>query len=302
MWVRFLLLAIFSVWNTLLQAEDQYQETLYPGWSQTFAITRMIHQEKTDFWDIAIFENPIFGRVLAIDGTIQTTEKDEAIYHEMLVHPALLYHDSPASILIIGGGDGGVLREVLRHDTVKTAVLVEIDRRVIDLTKEHMPSLSNGAFDDPRTQIVIQNASQYVKETSQKFDVILCDSCDPIGAGEALFTKEFYGHCKARLNEKGIFINQAGVPFMQKDSIESIFKNRKGHFKVATYYVMPVPTYIGGFMAIGWASDVKYRLSQETLKNRLARVKGKMRYYTPGINRAAFQLPRYMMPDTHSNK
>lgn len=288
-------LSIFLAFISLCAAE-RYSETLYSAWGQSFEVTQMIHHEKTDFWDVAIFDNPLFGRVLAIDGTIQMTEKDEAIYHEMLVHPALFSHSKPDSVLIIGGGDGATLREVLRHKDVGKVILVEIDRRIMELTKEHMPTLSNGAFDDPRVEVIIADAAQYLKESEVMFDIILSNACDPIGASAALFTQEFYGNCKKRLKEGGILVNQNGVPFLQKEEYELSMKHRKAHFANVTCYLAPIPTYVGGFMAFGWASDAKYTALVEVLKKRLAKVSGKMFYYTPAIHKAAFALPAYLLP------
>lgn len=279
----------------LLATMLTYPETLYPEWSQTFAIDKMIHQEKSEFWDLAIFENSRFGRVLAIDGRIQTTEKDEFIYHEMMAHVPLLAHDNPKSVLIIGGGDGGSLREAIRHEGLENIVLVEIDPSVIELSKKYLPTLSNGAYDNPRTKVVIQDAAQYVKETSQTFDVIICDSCDPEGPAQVLFSTEFYGDCKKILNPDGIFINQNGVPFLQKSELALTLENRSPHFNHVKFYIAPVPTYVGGFMAFGWASDKDYRVSEETLRERLAKIKGKMQYYTPAIHNGAFALPQYML-------
>jgi spermidine synthase len=207
-----------------LFASEQCTETLYSSWGQSFEVHSIVYKEKSDWWDIMIFENPIFGRVLVMDGTVQLTEKDERIYHEMMAHVPLLTHDNPKSVLIIGGGDGGVLREVLRHQTVERVVLVEIDERVIDLSKKYLPFLAKGAFVDPRTTIVIQDGCKYVKETTERFDVILSDTTDPIGAGAALFTEEFYGDCKAILNEGGILINQNGVPFLQPEELALTLK------------------------------------------------------------------------------
>lgn len=271
-----------------------YEETLYPEWKQTFTVEEMIHEEKSEFWDLAIFQNARFGKVLAIDGAIQLTEKDEFIYHEMMVHVPLLAHDNPKSVLIIGGGDGGCLREALRHSSLETIIQVEIDPSVIELSKKYFPTVSDGAYENPRAQIVIQDAAQYVKETNQKFDVIICDSCDPEGPAQVLFTSEFYGDCKKLLNPEGIFINQNGIPFVQTTEVPLTHKNRSPHFTHTTLYLAPVPTYVGGFMAFGWASDKIYSLSTETLKTRLSRIDGRMRYYTPAIHNASFALPQYV--------
>src|SRR5579872_6396932 len=147
-----------------------YQESLYPEWKQTFSIEEMIYQEKSEFWDLAIFENSRFGRIIALDGIIQLTERDEFIYHEMMAHVPLLAHSDPKSVLIIGGGDGGLLREVLRHEYLEKIIQVEIDPSVIELSKKYLPSVSNGAYENPRAKIVIQDASKYVKETEETFD------------------------------------------------------------------------------------------------------------------------------------
>ena len=279
-------------------SSDRYLETLYPAWGQSFAIEEVVHQEKSEFWDLAIFENPLFGRVLAIDGVIQTTEADEAIYHEMMAHVPLLAHGHASSVLIIGGGDGGLVREVLRHKQVQRAVMVEIDRSVIDLSRKYLPRHSDGAFEDPRVELIIDDASKYVKNTDDLFDVILCDSTDPVGPAKVLFSTEFYGDCKKRLKPNGIFVNQNGVPFLQKEELKFSLKNRKPHFKNATVYLAPVPSYVGGFMAFGWSSDKNYRASLKILRERLGQVRGKMKYYTPEIHKASFALPQAVRDQT----
>ena len=272
----------------------QYQETLYDGWGQWFTESEIIFRKKTDFQDLVIFQNPLFGKVLALDGVIQNTQCDEPVYHEMMVHVPLLTHDNPKTVLIIGGGDGGILREVLKHPNLERAVLVDIDQCVVDLSKEHLPHISKGAFDNPRAHIVIQDAALYVKECKETFDVIICDSTDPIGPGAALFTSEFYGDCKNVLNKNGIFVNQNGVPFMQQTELALTLNNRKPHFKQVTFYLAPVPTYAGGHMAFGWASDKKYRVSEAVLEERLAKLNADLFYYTPEVHKAAFALPNFM--------
>jgi spermidine synthase len=272
-----------------------YQESLYPEWKQKFSAEEVIHQEKSKFWDLTIFENKRFGRVLAINGVIQLTEADEFIYHEMMAHVPLLAHDDPKSVLIIGGGDGGLLREVLRHESLEKIIMVEIDPYVIQLSKQYLPNVSQGAFDNPRAQIVIQDAAQYVKETGETFDVIICDSNDPEGPAKVLFTTEFYGACQKIMNHNGILVNQNGVPFMQKSELKLTEENRKPYFKYAQFFIAPVPTYIGGFMAFGWASDKMGKVAEKVLEERLSKIKGKMQYYNPAIHRASFALPQYML-------
>jgi spermidine synthase len=274
------------------------EETLYPFWQQRLRVDEKIIEEKTDQQHMVIFQNSFYGRVLVLDGAIQTTEADEFVYHEMMTHVPLLAHENPRRILIIGAGDGGILREVLRHNTIEKVTLVEIDGAVVDRSKKYLPSLSKGAFEDPRLELLIEDGVVYVEKTKDKFDVIICDSTDPVGPGAVLFTEKFYGFCKSVLNDKGILVNQNGVPFLQKDEFAYTLKNRSKHFKDVGYYIAAVPTYVGGFMAFGWASDYEeYRnLSEETLRQRLAsRVKGEMQYYNPPIHKASFCLPQFML-------
>lgn len=164
-------------------------------------------------------------------------------------------------------------------------------------SRKYLPALSNGAFDDPRLTLLIQDGIEFVAHTDQKFDVIICDSTDPVGPGKVLFTEEFYGYCKNALTEKGIFVNQNGVPFMQKNEFTETLQRRSVHFKHAGFYLTVVPTYVGGFMAIGWATncDDYQNLSEEVLKSRLEKVSGTMRYYNPAIHKASFALPQFML-------
>ncbi len=292
-------LAAISLLALSLQAElktepTQYQEILYSDWGQWFTKSEILFQQKTDHQDLVIFQNPLFGKVLALDGVIQNTQADEAIYHEMMVHVPLLTHDKPQTVLIIGGGDGGILREVLKHPTIERIALVEIDQSVIDLSKQYLPHISDGAFDNPRASVVIQDASIFVKECKETFDIIICDSTDPVGPGAVLFTREFYGDCKKLLNKSGIFVNQNGVPFLQHTELALTAKHRKPHFKHVTFYIAPVPTYAGGHMAFGWASDKKYRISEAVLRERLSKLNVDLFYYTPEVHKAAFALPNFM--------
>jgi spermidine synthase len=281
---------------TVAAEPSRFLETLYDSWGQSLKISEELVRHRSDEQELLLFNNELFGRVLALDGVVQTTQADEAIYHEMMVHIPLLSHDNPKSVLVIGGGDGGSLREIVKHPNVERIVLVEIDPSVIEFSKQHLPSLSNGAFDDPRIEIVIADGSKFVAETKESFDVIICDSTDPIGPGKVLFTSEFYGHCKKTLTKNGIFVNQNGVPFMQKEELTETLDNRRHHFKHVTFYTATIPTYVGGPMAFGWASDRKYRVSESVLQERMDKLKTKdFFYYTPAVHKASFVLPNYML-------
>ena len=277
-----------------------YEENLHHsdsggGYAQRFEIKREIFREKTEFQDLIIFENDRFGRVLALDGVIQTTEKDEFIYHEMMAHVPIVAHGHATDVLIIGGGDGGVLREALRHPNVKP-LMVELDRSVVDLCVEHMPSLSDGAFDNPRTELVITDGIKFVAETDRRFDVIIVDSTDPIGPGEVLFTEAFYKDCKRCLRPGGILITQNGVPMFQPNEVVNTFNRMGNHFAHPGFFVASVPTYVGGFMTLGWGTDDENlaKLPVAEIEERLVPLGLKTRYYNAAIHAASFALPSYV--------
>lgn len=271
--------------------EGWFDETLYPEYRQSLKAGTVLFRRKTEFQDLVIFENPRFGRVLALDGVVQTTEGDEFIYHEMIAHVPILAHGGARRVLIIGGGDGGTLREVLKH-RVETAVMVEIDPGVIKLSREYLPSLSAGAFDDPRARIVIADGVRFVTETAERFDVIIVDSTDPAGPGEVLFTEQFYRDCKRCLAPGGVMVTQSGVPFMQPEELRRSARRLRVSFKDVSCYLAPVPTYACGPMTLGWATDADLRnVPVETLRRRFSEAGFATRYYTPDVHTAAFVLP-----------
>lgn len=278
-----------------------FDETLYSEWNnrgymQRFEISRILHQTKTSQQNLIVFETPMFGRVLAIDDIIQTTERDEFIYHEMLVHVPLLAHGEARRVLIIGGGDGGALREVLRHPGIQLARMVEIDPGVIDISRKFLPGLSQGAFDDARADLVINDGCDYVKSCGEKYDVILIDSTDPVGPGEVLFREEFYGDCRSILAEGGVLVAQCGVPFYQAGELTVSHQRLAGVFKDAAVYLAAIPTYVGGAMAFALAADSRAPISvgADALARRFKDAGFETRYYSPAIHRAAFALPPYI--------
>ena len=275
--------------------ESLHASVTNQGYTQRFEVSRVVFEQKSDVQDLIIFETPAFGRVLALDGVVQTTEGDEFIYHEMLVHVPMMAHGAARRVLIIGGGDGGALREALRHP-VERATMVEIDPAVIDLCRSHMPSLSDDAFDDPRAEVIIADGIRFMAETDRTFDVIIVDSTDPIGPGEVLFTEAFYADCRRRLAPGGVLVTQCGVPFFQPSEVTDSHARLRPHFADVGFYVIAVPTYVGGFMTLGWASDAP-ELRQaplSVLKERFAGADFSTRYYTPAVHRGAFALPPYI--------
>jgi spermidine synthase len=275
---------------------DWLRETLFPDIGQSFRVEKILYRDKTALQDLVIFENPVMGRMLALDGVIQTTERDEFVYHEMLMHVPILAHGAARRVLIVGGGDGGCLREAMKHRKIEQAVLVEIDPGVIALSRQWLPSLSEGAFDDPRARIVIADGARFVKETAERFDVVIIDSTDPHGPGAVLFTAEFYGDCKSCLNPGGILATQSGVPFLQPGELRDSRVRLARHFRDAGCYLAAVPSYYGGVMALGWATDdsALRDLPLETLAERFGASGIATRYYNPEIHRAAFALPNFV--------
>lgn len=274
-----------------------YAETLYDSYGQEFAVDKVYFENKTDHQHLVIFENAKFGRVMALDGIIQTTEADEFIYHEMLTHVPLLAHGNVKRVLIIGGGDGGMLREVCKHSSVEHITQVEIDDQVVDMCKEYLPNHSAGAYDDPRVNIVIDDGANFVRQCTDKFDVIISDSTDPIGPGDVLFTSDFYADCKQCLTEDGILVTQNGVAYMQLDEVTTTAKRLQPYFSDQTFYSAAVPTYIGGIMTFAWASNnpALRTLSAETIAQRFSASNIKTRYYNPAIHIASFALPQYVL-------
>ncbi len=268
---------------------------LQHGYGQRLQITREVHHERTPFQEMLIFDTPLFGRVLTLDGIVQTTERDEFCYHDMLTHVPMLAHGRARRVLIVGGGDGGVLREVLRHP-VERATMVEIDGAVVAACRAHMPSLSDGAFDDPRTELLIDDGIRYVAEARDSFDVIIVDSTDPMGPGEVLFTEAFYADCRRLLGAHGVLVTQCGVPFIQGAEVRDSTARLRPHFADVGFYVTVVPGYIGGFMTLGWATDdaTLRHVPEATLAERLAALGFQPRYYSPAVHRAAFALPPFI--------
>ncbi len=270
-------------------------ETLYSSYQQRFKADDVLFEEKTEHQDLIIFENEFFGRVMLLDGVTQTTDRDEFVYHEMISHTPILAHGDAQNVLIIGGGDGGVLREVLRHKNLR-CTMVEIDASVVEMSKKYFPDHSAGAFEDARCNLVIADGLKFVKETQERFDVIIVDSTDPIGPGEVLFTSEFYADCQRCLSEKGILVTQNGVPFFQGEEVINTKKRMSEHFADMSFYVVAVPTYIGGFMTLAWASndpDAR-KVPADVIEARFKKAGFETNYYTPGVHVGAFSLPRYI--------
>lgn len=273
----------------------RFEETDSDEVNLSLSVDRAIFTGATPFQKVEVFENGAFGRVLALDGIVQTTERDEFAYHEMLVHPPMFAHGAAKRVLVIGGGDGGAIEEALKHP-VESVTMVEIDAEVIALCREHLPMVSGAAFDDPRLELVIGDGVKYVAETENRFDVILVDSTEPVGPGKVLFETPFYENCRRCLAPGGILITQNAVPFLQREVARNACARLKPLFRDVTLYLAAVPSFTGGFMAFAWASDepAHRAVDRETLAARLEATGIAMRYYTADVHQAAFALPPYI--------
>jgi spermidine synthase len=288
------------MWSAFRMATDSWlNETLYPGWGQRFLVKRELARVQSDFQDIVIFESFTHGRVMVLDGCIQITERDEFVYQEMLAHVPLLAHGAARRVLIIGAGDGGVLRRVLQHRGVERAVMVEIDGEVIRLSKQHLPAIAGDAWNDPRAEIIVGDGIDYVTHApAGSFDVIIVDSTDPIGVGEVLFTDSFYENCARVLTARGLVVNQCGVPFMQADELRETSLRRKRFLPHVSAYVAAVPTYVGGLMTLGIAAKTpdigRQSVAEIRARAEAAGVLGTTDYWTPEIHASSFDLPPYI--------
>jgi len=208
----------------------------------------------------------------------------------------IIGHGEARRVLIVGGGDGGCLREALKHPDVEPT-LVEIDAGVVEFSKQWMPAIGKAALEDSRARIVIADGVDFMKTSAETFDVIIIDSTDPHGPGEVLFTQDFYTDCHARLSERGVLVTQNGVPFTQGEELTTSWRRlRAAGFADVGFYVVPVPSYVGGFMALGWASKdpANRALNAEEIDRRVAGLDLQTRYWTPAIQKACFALPRYI--------
>lgn len=263
---------------------------------QRFAAERILVDNRDGLQQVVVIENPVFGRVLMLDGVVQTTERDEFVYHEMMAHVPILAHGAARRVLIVGGGDGGTLEEVLKHRSVERATLVEIDETVIEISRAFLGAINNGAFEDPRSEIVIADGMAFIQEARASYDVIIVDSTDPHGPAGRLFSLGFYEQCKARLAAGGIMVTQSGVPFFQPDELRIAMRRLRRAFCDVAAYTAAVPSYYGGLMTFGWATDdpSKRFASLDVLQARCAAARLQARYYTPDLHRVAFTLPRYV--------
>jgi spermidine synthase len=274
-------------------------ETLFDdlGLRMSYRVDKVISETRTGHQELVLFEQPFFGKMLMLDGATQITERDEFIYQEMMSHVPLFAHGHAREVLIIGGGDCGIAEEVLKHKTVKRLTQVEIDPAIIAFSKEHFPEFAGPVFADKRFESVIGDGMKYVRRTERRFDVIIVDSTDPQGPGKILFSEKFYAACKRSMNKGGVLVTQNGVPIFQPRELVSSVTRFRRLFADGACYVAAIPTYIGGHLAMGWATDDR-SLRHTSVKKLAARYRKagsfSTQYWTPEVHAAAFALPRFI--------
>ncbi len=270
-----------------------YHEITPAGFGIAIKAGKILFSKQSEFQKVEIFESESsLGRVLTLDDLMMTTEGDEYHYHEMISHVPMINHKNPESVLVIGGGDGGTVREVLKHNTVKRVVLCEIDGMVIDACKEFLPGISCG-LSDPRVEILVQDAIEYIKDKKNEFDIVLIDSTDPMGPGEGLFTEEFYTNVKNSLKEDGIVAAQSESPFVNKEEIKKMYALLKKVFPICETYTSNIPTYPGGYWAWAFCSQTVKPLSYFD-EARCEEITKTCKIYNKDYHLARFALPNYL--------
>jgi len=271
-----------------------FSEFHTPDVKLSIKVDRQLYSGKSAFQQIDVFDSPELGRFLTLDGVLMLTEKDEFIYHEMIVHVPMAVHPCVRDVLVIGGGDGGVLRELSKYETIRSIDLVEIDKEVIEVSQKYLPSTACG-FSDPRVKVHIQDGLKFVRHHENAYDLIIVDSTDPFGPGEGLFTREFYGNCCYSLHSDGIMVNQHESPFYAYEAIamQRAHKRIVESFRMSRVYQAHIPTYPSGHWLFGFASNKYHPVSDLRAKDWKS-LGIQTKYYNTNLHRGAFALPNYV--------
>ncbi len=275
----------------------QYNEFYHGRTGLTVGLKKQLFSEQTEFQRVEVFETDTWGNLMTIDGMVMLSEKDEFVYHEMLTHPAMFAHPNPQKILIIGGGDGGTAREVLKHASVRQVDLVEIDEAVVRASKQFLPKV--GAWDDERLRVLFQDGIAFVKAAKAEYDVIIIDGSDPTGPAEGLFEKEFFQYCHTALKEQGVLAAQTESPWVQAyhKSIKKVFDALDEVFVESEMYLGYIPLYPAGMWSFAFASK-GVKIQSEEVLNRveagIADFRESLNYYNTAIHKGAFALPSFV--------
>ncbi len=271
-----------------------FTENHTPDVKFSIRVDRQLYSGQSEYQRIDVFDSKEFGRFLTLDGYMMLTERDEFIYHEMITHVPMAVHPDVKDVLVIGAGDGGVIRELCRYDSIRRIDMVEIDAMVVEVSRTWLPQTAC-SLDDERVRIFFEDGLKYVRTRENEYDLIIVDSTDPFGPGEGLFTKEFYGNCYKALKPDGIMVNQHESPFYPEDAnaCQRAHKRIVESFPVSRVYQAHIPTYPSGHWLFGFASKCYHPLhdlNEQAWKDRHL----KTRYYTPKLHQGAFMLPAYV--------
>lgn len=290
-----------------LQSTKWFFDEINPHLLQLHAIENTLYSGRTKFQSIEILKSPSFGKVLVLDGKIQSSEVDEFVYHELLVHPPMLAHPNPEKVFIAGGGEGATLREILRHSTVKKAVMVDIDSDVIKVCKKYLPEYHAGAFDDKRARVYNTDARKWLAETKEKFDVIIIDLTEPVEAGPAylLYTKEFYRIVQSKLTKDGVISVQAGcASYTELLNLKAVSHTLKSIFPIVSIYQADIPSFGGpwGFCVASMTLDVAALTPAEIDKRIKVRSLKNLKFYDGLTHLSMFTLPKHMRKATRGGR
>ncbi|WP_407269237.1 polyamine aminopropyltransferase [Radiobacillus sp. PE A8.2] len=269
-----------ELWYTEKQTDD---------YGITAKVKKSLHSEKTDFQQLDMLETVEWGNMLVLDGMVMTTEKDDFVYHEMMAHVPLFTHPNPKHVLVVGGGDGGVIREILKHEQVEKATLVEIDGKVIEYSKKYLPEIA-GELDNPRVEVQVDDGFMHIAKSEKAYDVIMVDSTEPVGPAVNLFTKGFYAGISKALKDDGIFVAQSDNPWFKADLIQQVYQDVKEIFPVTRLYTGNIPTYPSGLWTFTLGSKIHDPLKVKP--ERFTDINTK--YYTNELHYAAFALPKFV--------
>lgn len=274
----------------------QFNEFYNEQTGLTIGLKKLLFSEQTEYQLLEVYETDTWGNIMTIDGMVMLSEKDEFVYHEMIAHTAMFTHPNPERILIIGGGDGGTAREVMKHASVQCVDMVEIDKAVVEASKLYFPHV--GDFDNPKLKVLFEDGISFIKNITDPYDVIIIDGSDPVGPAEGLFEKEFYQYCYHALAEDGVLTTQTESPWVESyhPSIKKVFKSLGNLFPISKMFTCAIPLYPAGLWSMGIASKKEDPVSEDTL-SRISKAENilvTLRYYNAAIHPACFALPQFV--------
>ena len=272
-----------------------FSEFHTPDVKHSLRVNRHLYSKKSDYQQIDIYDTPEFGKVLTLDGNVMLTERDEFIYDEMITHVPMAVHPNVQDVLVIGAGDGGVVKELARYECIQSIDLVEMDEQVVNACRQYLPE-NACRLDDKRVHIYFDNALRFIRRRKAQYDLIIVDSTDPFGPSEGYFTREFYGICYNALKDDGIMVNQQGSPFYRHDAqaMQRSHKRIVNTFPISRVYQAHIPTYAAGYWLFGFASK-KYHPVRDLNEEGWNRRGIETRYYNTDLHRGAFSMPNYVL-------